>query len=875
MSKRATCSGSNPFTICSPIILGTGNGSFAYSGSIFDNNTKIRDSSSIAPYPRVDVTALGYGIASYVSPYHGQGSWNCNNWSTGSSSSFISRNSYNSSGSYTSSYCSASSRKKGHKLVQAVKQWHGREGFMCPTDECWQVSNRYLTVTRHTQYREGYFTGASGSYTGSLTVTFDATSERSYTVDRFSGAITMGSCLDTASVGTWNSTKAAIVQNSYNGLAMGMGCYDSASRAAMNYDNGWPEYGYIEYQSCSISETDIALHFETNYSNDYQEHITNVSLAGAYSSSVLYSDAINLLSFLPLNNDTITPWSTFGYRGFGPLLTMDEAPGPVSPDFGITDCTMYNGILYTGSGSQPADWEATHQSEWNQTGYTTGSKNCTYSGEILGRTINNISSSTLVTSSFDWQHVTWRWATVDGGITYAWFPTYYGAWSGQNVALYDTLDGIADTRWTQFTSNYWASYLPMGAYIIVPNGAGSIMVQKYEEIKEPIQSYNFARPCGVDRFQPDVSSGSCIGTGYSYPDILTNTDLTGYMGAGDYIYVDSGSITRVSVVDGVYSDHITEGTILYQDQSLFSTVRPRNFVAPLRWFPYNFRNTGICGRKMFTVDATKNTSGQPLTCSSADNNNHYLITGDTVYIYSNMTQNVSGGYRNITRVNSQSFAVGGTVWLPTIDQGRNFWVCHSSSLGIDANTLDYYNDKETKGDIVFVNAEPCGVATPNSGCNVINLGEDGLNFLGRYSASISGSSYGLSWTGSCVKYGPCGAYFGCSPNGDYHYGATTSSFRGMFPVSSCGSQWSCQGIQMVVDPLFQSSSICNTVSGDCSDYVEPITNTTSISMPSLPPDIYFDIPISGAVGLGKGASSMPNYQVPVPWSLDICVEEPI
>ena len=879
MSKRATCSGSIGYSICSPIILGTATGSFAYSGSVMSNSTRVRDSASLSPFPRVDNDALTWGIAGYLTSTHWTGPWSCNSWTTGSGSNLVSRNQYSTSGSYTSSYCSASARKKGHKLVQAVKQWHGREGFMCPTDECWQVSNRYLSITKHTQYREGYFTGASGSYTGSLTVTFDATSERVYTVDRYSGAVTIGSCYDTASIGTWNATKAAIVWNTYNGLGMAAGCYDSASRAAMNFDNGVPAYGYIEYQSCSFSDTVVSLHSETNYSNDYQEHRTSISLGGGYSSSQLYTDAINLLSFLPLS---LVPWSEYWYRGFGPLLTMDEAPGPQSPDMGITDCTMYNGTPYTGSGSQPADWEATHQSTWNQTGYTTGSPNCNYTGEILGKTINNISSSTKVSSSFDWEHVTWRWTTNDGGATYAWFPTYYGAWSGQNIVGYETLDGIADTRWTQWTNNFDACYLPKGAYIIVPNGAGSIMLQKYEEIKEPIQSYNFARPCGVDRFKPDMGSGSCISSvGYVHPDIGTMTDLTPILSAGQYVFINSGSKNRISQVDAVYSDHITEGFVITDDQSLwYDTSIPLDWVGKPRWFPSVFRNTGICGVKTITVSPYDNTSGYPVTCSyygggTTDDLTHYLITGDKVYLYAAPTSRVSGGYYTVTRVNEYRFALQGTTWL-TGDVGYYVKACHSSSLGIDANTLEYYDDKQSKGDIVFVNAEPCGVSTPNSGCNCVTYGEDSLNLLGRYSSSISGSSYGLTWTGSCVKYQSCGSTFGCSPNADYTNGCVTSSFRGMFPISNCGSQWSSVGVQMVVDPLFQSASVCGPVYRDVGPYVEPIINTASISMPSLPPQIYFNIPIAGAIGSGKQyGASMPNTEVPSPWSLDNAFPQPI
>lgn len=884
MSRRQTCSGSVPYSLCSPIILGTtGTSSFAYSGSVMSNSTRVRDSASLSPFPRVDSEALGFGIASHLTSTHWVGSWGCNSWTTGSGSNLVCRNQYSTSGSFTSSYCSASARKKGHKLVQAVKQWHGRTGFHCPVDECYEIANRYLTVTRHTQYREGYFTGASGSYTGSLTVTFAATSDRSYTVDRYSGAITMGSCLDTASIGTWNSTKAAIVQNPYNGLAMGMGCYDSASRASMNYDNGWPEYGYIEYQSCSISETDIALHFETNYSNDYQEHITSVTLGGGYSSSLLYSDGVDLLSKISLNNDTVLPWSEYWYRGFGPLITRDEAPGPVNPDFGITDCTQYNGTPYTGSGSQPADWEATHQSPWNQTGYTTGSKNCNYSGEIIGQTINNISSSTKVSSSFDWGHVTWRWTTNDGGATYAWFPCYYGAWSGQNIVGYETLDGIADTRWTQWTNNFDACYLPKGAYIIVPAGAGSIMFQKFQEIKEPIQSYNFARPCGKDRFKPDMDSGSCVESyGYIHPDISTGTDLTTKISAGDYIYIDSGSKKRVSQVSAVYSDHITEGFVIYDDQSLWwDTNTPYEWVGKLRWFPNKFRNTGVCGVKQVYVSSLDNTSGHPVTASYYGNGTtedlfHYLINGDIIYLYSSLTNTIPSGYYTASRVDAYKFALQGTNWL-TSDTSYFTTFCQSSSLGINASTLEYYNDKQSKGDIVFVTAEPCGVSTPNSGCNCVSFGEDGLNILGRYSSSISGSSYGLNWYGRCVKYQSCGSSFGCSPNADYLNGCVTNSFRSMFAVSYCGSQWSCQGVQHVVDPLFQSASVCGlTVTQDCGGYVEPIINTSSISMPSLPPTVYFNIPIQGTVGLGKAfGTSMPATDVPSAWSLDNAYSQPI
>lgn len=869
MSIRQTCEGSSPYSICSPIIIGTLTGSFAYSGSYLTNSTTLRDSSSLKPFPRVDGDALSWGIASYLSPIHWTGTWTCNSWTTGSSSLSISRNKYTQSGSYTASYCSGAARKKGHKLVQSSKEWHGREGFICPTDAsgCYAINNRYCTITRHTRYREGYYASPP---TSSLTITFDATSERVWTVDKYSGAVTIGSCYNSTSIGTWNETKAAIIYNSYNGLGMAAGCYDSASQAAMNYDYGMPEYGFIYYQSCSFSDTEVVCHFETNENNDYLEHSTTITLSNPFSSSVLYSDAATLISQISLRD---LPWSEYWYRGFGPKVSRDESPGPVNPDQGTIECTMYDATPYTGSGSQPADWESTHQQTWWQTGYTTGSKNCNYTGEIIGQ---YYSGSGKVSSSFDWGHITYRWTTIDSGVTYNWFPTYYGAWSKQNIVAYETLDGIAEGKWTQWTNNFDACYIPKGAHIMMPPGAGKIMLQKYEEIKEPIQSYNFARPCATDRFMPDMKKGSCISdVGYVYPDIGTTDDLTPYLSAGDSVYICSGSHRRISQLDDVFTDHVVEGLVLYEDQSLWE-IAPREFVGKLKYFPDKSRNTGICGIKPYYVNSAINTSGQPVTCSSADNKNHYLIDGDKVYLYSNPTSNVSGGYYNVMRVNSQSFALQGTVWLSS-SIGGMFSVCHSSSLGINPDTLEYYNDKQSKGDIVFVNAHPPSASSDGSDSYYIPYGEDGVDFLGRYS---TGS---VSYTSSCVPYRACGAIFGCSPSADYDTGCVTSSFRSMFAASSCGAAWSSVGIQMTVDPLYQSSSVagaigdCGTpLSGDCGPYVEPILSTSSISMPPMPPSTSFSLPTTGQIGLGKAyGTSMPNYEVPSPWSLDSCPIQPI
>jgi len=126
---------------------------------------------------------------------------------------------------------------------------------------------------------------------------------------------------------------------------------------------------------------------------------------------------------------------------------------------------------------------------------------------------------------YAWTHQTWQACnSVLGGTAY--FPAYKGAWSAIGNAG-DPTDSVVPATATQWTANYDAAFLTPGAWVDYHNGV--MTAQKWAEVQITRPSYNFARPCGADRYAFVENTVRCVSgvvTGAT-PSVTIDTNALG------------------------------------------------------------------------------------------------------------------------------------------------------------------------------------------------------------------------------------------------------------------------------------------------------------------------------------------------------------
>ena len=136
--------------------------------------------------------------------------------------------------------------------------------------------------------------------------------------------------------------------------------------------------------------------------------------------------------------------------------------------------------------------------------------------------------------------------------------TYYTAGDDTDLAMPPTA-----TQWTENRARLHeplnAGDLPPGAWLIAPEGGGWLYAQKWAEIKVHRPSYNFARPCGVDKWMLDETKVTCVehSDGLFPPTLEIYVD-TGFV-TGDLVYV-AGVTGPPKVEDGVYQIVVVDPT---------------------------------------------------------------------------------------------------------------------------------------------------------------------------------------------------------------------------------------------------------------------------------------------------------------------------
>jgi hypothetical protein len=533
---------------------------------------------------------------------------------------------------------------------------------------------------------------------------------------------------------------------------------------------GWGLISHDHYEWTGTTYThtlDTYPEVGSSWQNDTETHISVVTtLSNPYSTSDLQTDLTNLLANLPLDRDDLLPWRQDGNTTKGPVCYYDEHEN--SPIItGIPDNSS-TGDTYGIPGPSGLDhvWDPAHPN------YCI----CTYIDS------NQQEQKTI-------------------------YEKNYGAYN-------DSIGGGSATAWL---NDYEASSVPDSAFVgngffwsLLATGnsgnptqftTGLMWACKTAEVIFKKPSINFARPCGIDRFQIDNTkvlnisniSGSRVElepTGPYVQGITTNTLVwlcaPLYEGCYKVNKVDNYNINLVSCV--VSGSNLPDKPIVECGTGI---------IAPLKW---QTLKPAICGRvEVGYIDCINNyiKPSQPT----------YLVTGDAVTITGAVGGNINGVWSVIVNDNQNITLVD---CVMTNDYKANTGQLYSS------NGADWkWNDTESKGEFVSIDwhFNYRGVGEYNRTLEqqrqFNNLGICTNPEVATLPAATNcGDRTMTSVTvkNNCVSFNPCGASIAFySPNGEW---ANVSSsvnlgWGGATFDPDYSSMWQGNIRQAIDDPFWQ------------------------------------------------------------------------
>ena len=353
---------------------------------------------------------------------------------------------------------------------------------------------------------------------------------------------------------------------------------------------------HIQYSATDYSLTEDITGIGSYSLNQLYHGEVQESFSDPYTSDEVNEDVTTLLATWDFGDDKVYPWKDALDVNTGPVVTRNEGMASPSIPLCITG-NLYTGKIFGEPGPEGIDkiWDPTHKNY------------CTCE------------------------------STIQPGC-YAFYIKDWGAWS--------TSCGVP--RATQWLNSYESNNIPQGAFLssnqfwTFPDTCNSAGPQKYmddrlwgckyAEIIFPKQSFNYIRPCGIDRLQISSSTNRCI---VSITDDVvaieptatpfiqfTNTDKLLICGVTAYNGLWSGSR------DSDYQITLHEPRIASASQ--FPAMPYDNcgtgMIAALR---YPNMKQGLCGP--VNIDGvTSGSDGGKITCSIDAQT--YLITGDVVKI---------------------------------------------------------------------------------------------------------------------------------------------------------------------------------------------------------------------------------------------------
>lgn len=458
--------------------------------------------------------------------------------------------------------------------------------------------------------------------------------------------------------------------------------------------------------------------------------IGSFSLSGNNSSSALVAQCESLLANWDLGNNVQYPWRTDSNYFISPLMANREvpfnvAPAPVKnrmqdwrnpigdnnnnspfttpadpPPYGWTYAPDNNDNCGNGTSSMdytgPSNWQETYagmdwrdpNDYWWKWTVLSGSLNTQLASSIESTHMDGLTigapgyiSGSLVTEYFDFNYHDWRFCKTPDGCSGNPYQEYTYAYGGAlsdaavsnegntNGAQFSTFLPIECTHWI---NNEQSHGIPKGASV----GSemlydGSISATKWAEVRLPLPSYNFFRPCAADRVTVDETNTTAFVdesltmynqlVGLSSTSYVLIYNSNGYDGiytgcsqtpSGDFYTLTLGPLVQPLPLG--YSHWYTD---LWNDGiSVYGMVGIMRF--PTAW--------SICGR------TSANTSAAPSgsTYLNFAQNQPYIWSGDSVTLYDHNMASL-GAYTLTTGSSLQQFIIShpysgsliNTIWV--------------------------------------------------------------------------------------------------------------------------------------------------------------------------------------------------------------------
>lgn len=503
-------------------------------------------------------------------------------------------------------------KKRGFKAVQARKVWWGWLPFdaadRCPTATGEdRITFKFRTATI---YRiETNYDDDCEPCPGPVCT---RTSSRTYTIGRTTGVITQDAYSNTSEKSgaceamSCDPNTTSPLDLSWNSCTQNLSILDDFLAAHPLPDVKFDEFNNaLEYWSGRTCETffnedgspDYSLYEITiytpagdcgDYTSTYWASVKyRIELSEPYTETDLQEDIKTLLAYWPMDDDHLYPWRTDSYLSVAPLVTYRER-------------------AWVTTDSELPIWQ-------NDPDWVDGNAE-NYDGEVMGAPLPAGHDR-----HFSWEHTTHEADLT--GISATTYVKYYGAWTrppGGGLHI-DPTDEVQPANATAWTDQKEARDLWPQSYVNFDEQTQTAYAQKHAEILIQLQSQNFARPCGLDRFTPDWSTKVCV-TDWTETTI-TVAALTPSFSIDDLVIFANEGVAAIYKITGVDGTGYVYTVEKIQDKPTPETPADSIYLAKMRW-P---NAPATCGKNpIATASAT-----DPCVITLAET--HCLKTGDTIF----------------------------------------------------------------------------------------------------------------------------------------------------------------------------------------------------------------------------------------------------
>lgn len=453
-----------------------------------------------------------------------------------------------------------------------------------------------------------------------------------------------------------------------------------------------------------------------------------------------------------------------------------------------------------------------------------------YSGKIKGKPIYTVQDGKIYVPDKFWNPYHKNWCICDSLVQPGCKALYvhtHGAYSSD----------IGVPCASQWLDNFDANQLTQGGFkgtnfrFSVPgtcNSAGPVQsfddtlwAVKYAEIIIPKQSYNYARPCGKDRFMPTSSNATHCITGSSDHTITLDSTAGGPTDivSGDYVWI-CGTTSNPNLdgcwkanSDGAYTITLIEPRIVsasvLPEPPILNCGTANGICSKLRW---QILQPAICGR--IDIAQAFHPPGQMVTCSMAEQT--WLVDDEDIEIRNSKGNKALNGHWKVKVIDTTHIALKSSETVSTasyLGGGQMY-----SSFGVDwkwddvsskgqYSTINYnYNFRDVGEYIRLANAWTasqgaliCDSTTPCSPGFVPSFprgGQDGCG-LSAYINKLACDTQCLP----SLDCAPAVAYF--SPNEESFANGNNHGFPYISGDSQYGTMWHGMVKQTMVDPLWQ------------------------------------------------------------------------